>query len=288
VAGDLTYVVGEVTNNSDNVYVAVVVCASWKDGNGKVVRQGWNNGGAYVFDPGDTVPFSLPVHTPPADSTIQFYLDGIVDFVAGEVAPTAVKIHTSALQHEYQDTKLVDDVYLTTGMGEVHNRGPKHYIPEAVANVRDSRGTLLATRGDPTQCFVAAPPGGFTYMTYTVKAGVDTPPRFTLEGFQENTGLLRFPETSDLEFERNEAVNVIVVTGTLTNTTDDPLSFAQVCTGGYDRRGIVRTVANFGVELPDGGLAPGDSVPFETTMYDPGNITRVGAVADGYADTFAE
>jgi hypothetical protein len=168
-------------------------------------------------------------------------------------------------------------------MGEVHNRTSTHFIPEAVANVTDRRGKLLATRGDPTQCFVAAEPGGFTYMTYTVKSGVDTPPEFTLEGFQDNSGLLRFLEASDLEFARNTAANIITVTGTLTNTADEPLVLAEVCTGGYDTRGIVRTVGSANVDLPEGGLAAGESVPFVVNMYDPGNVRRVGSVADGYA-----
>jgi hypothetical protein len=282
VVGDKTYIVGEVTNTSDNTYLAAVVCATWSDSEGKVVREAWNNGGAWRFDPGDKVPFSVPVDTPPAGSTLKFYLDAGVDFVPDFIASTAVDIPTSAFQHEYQETTRDGDAYVTTGMGEVHNNGQRPILTDAVANVRSASGQLLATRGDPSQCFVHAAPRGFTYMTYTVVAGVPTRPSVTLQGVQFNHAEIRFPKVSGVKFTRNTAAKTIDVTGTLTNRSDAVLTFLPVCAGGYDARGIVRTVGMNDIEPPPEGLAPGKSMPFTVTIFDPGDIARVNAVAEGW------
>jgi len=278
-----TYVVGEVTNTSKNVYVATIVCASWTDGDGRVVREAWNNGGAWRVNPGDKVPFSLPVDTPPAGANVHFYLDGIVT-VPGEVPSTAVDIPRNALRHNFQTTNGNGRSYVTTGMGEVANTGTSHFRPDAVATIYDATGKLLATRGDPSDCTVNAPPGGFTYMTYKVIAGATTPaaPGVVLQGFQFNNGPVYFPKVSNLRHTVDAVAHTITVTGTLTNTSTAALAFANVCAGAYDSAGVVRSVGQASLELQSAALAAGASAPFTITLSDPGGVTRVNAVADGF------
>jgi hypothetical protein len=117
VIGDATYVVGEVTNTSANVYVAATVCAWWTDSDGNVVREEWNNGGAWRLNPHDVVPFSLKVDTPPAGSTIHLFADSGVKNVPGHYSGDAVNVPQSALQHSSQTTVASGGGYVTHGMG---------------------------------------------------------------------------------------------------------------------------------------------------------------------------
>ncbi|MDP9237464.1 MAG: hypothetical protein M3P30_08735 [Chloroflexota bacterium] len=280
--GSQTYVVGEATNNSKNIYVAATICASWTDANGHVVRETWNNGGAWRFNPGDVLPFSINVDAPPADSTIHFYLDAGRTDVPGYVAPNTLSIPLSALQHSFQQTlPAPGGGFVTLGMGEVKNTGSGHFLADAVANVTDASGKLLATRGEPSQCIVDAPPGGITYMSYTVTANVATPPKITLQGVQYNNGTVYFPKTSDLLFKVDNATHLVTVTGTLTNTSAAVLKSANVCAAAYDHGGIVRNIGMTNLDLPPAGLAVGAKVPFTVIMSAPAGITSVKAIADG-------
>jgi hypothetical protein len=277
VSAGLTYVVGELTNASKNVYVAGTVCVSFSDSDGNIVRESWNNGGAWRFNPGDTLPFSVPIDTPPAGSVIHLYLDGGVGFPG-----VAVDIPMSALKHNFQETVSDAGAYVTHGMGEVENKGSLPFLPDAVATVRDAAGTLLATRGDPSDCMVNAAPGSFTYMTYQVIANVPTKPRVNLQGFQYTAQTVYFPEVSDVKMRADRDAHTITVTGTLTNASSVVLTTANVCAGAYDRRGTVRSVQMISADLPPAGLVPGASVAFSITMPDPGNVLNVKAIADAF------
>jgi hypothetical protein len=283
-AAGKTYVVGEVTNNSKNVYVAAVVCASWTDKDGTVIREAWNNGGAWRFNPGDKVPFSLPVDTLPPGAAIHFYLDAGVTNIPGDKPATAVDIPTGALQHAWQKTTgAAGGSFVTVGMGEVKNSGSSHFLPDAVAVVKDSSGKILATRGDPSDCMVTAPPGGFTYMTYTVIAPVAKSPNVTLQGLQTNDRTVYFPQTSAVDFKLDDVKQTVTVTGTLTNTATVVLKQANVCAGVYDSGGTVRGVGMANLDVGATGIAPGATAPFTIVIRDPGGITKAKAIADGFA-----
>lgn len=277
VGGDVTYVVGELTNTSTNVYVASTVCVSYTDADGRVVRSSWNNGGAWKFNPGDTLPFSVPIETPPPGSEIHLYPDAQVDNPG-----TAVEVPIAALSHNFQETARQGNLFVTTGMGEVHNASNKPLYPDAVATITNTSGTLLATRGDPSECGVTIAPGASGFVTYIVKASVGAHPKVQLQGFQSGTPVY-FPEVRDVAFESDTAARTVTVTGTIANTSAAVLGFVDVCAGGYDVNGIVRAVGSLRLELPPEGLAAGATAPFEITMPDGGGVTRVKVIADGYA-----
>ena len=278
VAGALTYIVGELTNTSANVYVASSVCVSFTDAAGRVVRSNWNNGGAWRFNPGDTLPFSVPIDSPPPGSDIHFYTDAQVNNPGA-----AVDLPNNALSHAFQQTAQQGDLFVTTGMGEVRNASDKPLYPDTVATIRNTSGTLLASRGDPSDCGVTIAPHASGFVSYTVKARVNARPKVQLQGFQSGTPVY-FPKVNDAAFKADGSARTITVTGTITNTSAVVLRSADVCAGGYDVNGVVRTLGSIRLELPTEGLAAGATTPFKITMSDGGGVRRVTAIADGFAE----
>jgi len=280
--GNQTYVVGEMRNASSNTYVLGFPCASWTDADGKVVRMTAGRAAGARLGPGDVRPFELSVDTPPAGSTIHFYLDAGVTVLAGHVGPTAVDLPASALQHGYGPTIPIDGSMTTFGIYEVQNTSSKHFIPEVVAEVRDGSGKLLAVNDADSICNVTAAPGSFSFATFMVKApaSVSTPPTLSVQGYQFNDAPVYFPAVSGLTFTKSG--DTVTATGTLKNTSAAPLMRARVCVGAYDGGGTVRSVAMTRLSLPAGGLPPNATASFSVTIFDPWPATSVKAVADGF------
>lgn len=280
--GDRTFVVGELRNTSANVYVNGYPCASWTDAQGKVVRMTQGRVAGVRLGPGDVRPFEILVDTPPAGSTIHFYLDAGVTNVPGHVGPTAVDVPTSALQHGWGITFPSGDSVLTYGVSEVHNTSGTHFIPEAIATVRDASGKLVAVNSGDSQCSVNAAPGSFSFVTYDVTApsSVTTSPDVSMQGYQYNDGPVYFPSVSGLSYHVT-GLNV-TATGMLTNTSSATLKKARVCVGSYNAAGAVQGAGMTTLAMPAGGLAPGATASFTVNFGDPFAVASVKAVADGF------
>jgi hypothetical protein len=278
-------VYGEIRNDSNRQYRGASLCIGWANDKGEILDVGTGFGAGWRLDPGTVMPFEVQIDDIPDGAThLNFYLDAGVTPTGP--APSVVDLPGSALQHGFT-VKLptTGGIFSLTGV-EVHNSTQQPRIPAVVATIRDGSGKLLSTSGTSTFCQVTAPPGGFTYASYSLSlAGADMPaPTVRVEARERGEGALLPHVLEPTNVSRSNAANgFTTVKATVKNTSGMTLSRINACAGVYDAAGNLVGVYPTETALrPAGGLAPNASMTVTIDVPTFGTAVSAKMIADGF------
>jgi hypothetical protein len=282
---DMSSVYGEIRNDSDRQYRGASLCIGWANDKGEILDVGYGFGAGWRLDPGGVMPFEVQIDNIPEDAThLNFYLDAGVTPTGP--APSVVDLPGSALQHGFT-VKLptTGGIFSLTGV-EVHNSTQQSRIPAVVPTIRDGSGKLLSTSGTSTFCQVTAPPGGFTYASYSLtRAGADMPaPTVRVEARERGEGALlpHVLEPSNVT-RSNESNDHTTVKATIKNTSGVTLTRINACAGVYDATGnLVGVFPTITPLRPVGGLAPNASMSVTIDVPTFGTAASAKMIADGF------
>jgi len=278
-------VYGEVRNDSDRQYRGASLCIGWANDRGEILDVGFGLGAGWKLDPGTVMPFEVQIDDIPEGAThLNFYLDAGVTPTGP--APSVVDLPNSVIEQSLTRSIPTTGGVFSITVAEVHNTTQQPRLPVIVATVRDGAGKLLSTAGTFTFCQVTAPPGGFTYNSYSLTLGGSTipTPQLRVEARERGADALQAQSLQPTNVTRSTAADGITrVKATVKNTSGVALTRINACAGVYDAAGNL--VGAYPTETPlrpAGGLAPNASMTVTIDVPTFGTAASVKMIADGF------
>ena len=272
----LTYVYGEIRNDSDRMYNGGIACVTWLDKDGNLVRLTTALTAGFRLAPGETEPFQAVAQVPDGTAGTRLYLDAFIPRVLpapGELG-YAVTLPDSAFRRTTEYSRATPTGRIGGEVGEVYNNTGSPLLVAVIGTARERDGSLIATSASGPRCHVAAQPGKFTFGSY--EYAVDQQALPDADVSVEAIISPKLPLTATGIMRSSPSDGVEQVKFTVKNTHTEVL-LVNTCVAAYDRSGNVIGMAES--RMPD--VAAGASVPFAVDVPVSGDVAKVVVIADG-------